>query len=206
MKIRNSLRMLVAVCTFAAAVQVRATPTLLVNGGGVLIGANNVSVQGMLYNVRFKDGSCDALFNGCDASTFTFKTGNDAAAAARALLEQVFVDGPAGNFDSIPSKTFGCQSDVECDTHIPYLTWQGPDYLDVTSIYAWNTQGKEEQNVGMSVDPSFWDFSPMDFQNYATFEFVGPAPVDVPEPSSLALIGLAAAGINFTVRRRKTKN
>ena len=56
--------------------------TLLVNGSGILLGAEGVNVGGTLYDVEFVDGTCIALFDGCDlaADDFTFTT---QAAAAR---------------------------------------------------------------------------------------------------------------------------
>jgi hypothetical protein len=60
--------------------------------GGQLHGAFGVDVGGTLYNVEFLDGTCIALFNGCDAvSDFTFQSSALAAAASQALLDQVFL-------------------------------------------------------------------------------------------------------------------
>ena len=73
-----------------------AIPTLVVNGGQ-LDGATGVEVDGTLYDVLFMDGTCIALFNGCDAvSDFTFQTQAAALLAATALLNDVFVDGASG--------------------------------------------------------------------------------------------------------------
>lgn len=81
--------------------------TLIVDGSGQLRGAAGVDVGGTLYDVTFREGTCTALFDGCDdPSDFTFTTLTDAQAASQALLNQVFIDGPAGNFVS-PSLTFG---------------------------------------------------------------------------------------------------
>jgi hypothetical protein len=60
--------------------------------GGQLHGAFGVDVGGTLYNVEFLDGTCIALFNGCDAvSDFTFQSSALAASASQALLDQVFL-------------------------------------------------------------------------------------------------------------------
>jgi len=77
--------------------------------GGQLHGASNVLVDGSLYDVQFLNGSCITLYNGCDeVSDFTFQTEASALLASQALLDQVFLDGPSGNFDSVPSLTNGC--------------------------------------------------------------------------------------------------
>ena len=83
---------------------------LIVNGSGILTGATGVNVNGTLYDVTFVDGSCVSLFDGCDSvSDFDFSSADDAGDASQALLNQVFLDGPDGNFDSAPQElTFGC--------------------------------------------------------------------------------------------------
>ena len=73
-------------------------------------------MDGNLYDVQFLDGTCIGLYNGCDEiSDFTFQTQSSAALASQALLDQVFLDGPLGNFDSDPTLTFGCSSFYECE-------------------------------------------------------------------------------------------
>ena len=83
--------------------------TLLVNGSGILTGATGVDVDGTLYDVEFVDGTCVALFDGCDSVTdFTFSSEADALAASQALLDQVFLDTAQGDFDADPGLTSGC--------------------------------------------------------------------------------------------------
>lgn len=82
---------------------------VLVVDGGILTGAKGVDVGGILYNVEFVDGTCPSLFNGCDESTdFVFTDIDSALLATAALLDQVFIDGPDGPFDTDPSLTAGC--------------------------------------------------------------------------------------------------
>src|SRR5262245_51552264 len=71
-------------------VAAQAAPTLVVNGT-TLTGARNVDVNGTLYDVDFLDGTCVAIFSGCNAiSDFTFQSDLSAQAASQALLDQVF--------------------------------------------------------------------------------------------------------------------
>ena len=71
-----------------------ATAADLVVVGGELRGANRVDVNGTLYDVEFVDGTCSALFNGCDAlEDFTFRNEASAEAASLALTSQVFLNG-----------------------------------------------------------------------------------------------------------------
>lgn len=91
----------------------QAAPVLQVSGG-ILQGAQGVDVNGTLYDVSFRDGSCVDLYGGCDAlSDFTFTTAAAVNAASRALLDQVLRDGAAGNFDSNPALTNGCTGNQE---------------------------------------------------------------------------------------------
>ncbi len=95
--------------------------------GGQLHGASDVLVDGALYDVQFLDGTCIDLFDGCDdVSDFTFQTQAASFLASQALLDQVFLDGVSGLFDSVPNLTAGCniylapEHVVECTAYTPY--------------------------------------------------------------------------------------
>ena len=99
----------------------QASPILIVNGSGILTGATGVNVGGTLYDVEFVDGTCVALFTGCDQpSDFTFTTAADADVASQALLDQVLLDTGVGAFDSNPALTFGCSNSIICFVDTPY--------------------------------------------------------------------------------------
>jgi len=71
---------------------------------GQLLGASSVDAGGTLYNVEFLDGTCIDLYSGCDeVSDFTFQSFGAAQLASQALLDQVFIDGVDGLFDSDPT-------------------------------------------------------------------------------------------------------
>ena len=90
--------------------------------GEPLIGAQNVLVNGTLYDVTFMKGTCVELFDGCDEVTdFMINDAATARAAAEALLDQVFVAG----YDSNPDHTYGCfifrrKPKYSCTVHVPY--------------------------------------------------------------------------------------
>ena len=88
---------------------------------GILHGAQEIQVGNMLYDISFQEGTCIGLFDNCDdVNDFPFSTLAAAADANLALLDQVFVDGTAGLFDSIPSLTFGCENaDNQCVVQTP---------------------------------------------------------------------------------------
>ena len=55
---------------------------LNVDGGGNLLGASNVDIGGVLYNVEFVDDSCINVFDGCDEEIdFDFSSLAEAAEA-----------------------------------------------------------------------------------------------------------------------------
>lgn len=95
-----------------------------------LLGATNVDVNGILYDVSFQDGTCSELFNGCDQlSDFTFINESDATAAAQALMDQVLLDiiFPGTTFlnayDTFPHLVAGCETASQftgCHIMTPY--------------------------------------------------------------------------------------
>lgn len=76
--------------------------------GGQLQGASDVIVGTSSFDVEFLDGTCAALFDGCNQpGDFAFSDETTALDAAQALLDQIFVDVPGGAFDSDPRLTRG---------------------------------------------------------------------------------------------------
>lgn len=195
MKIVNTLRVLVTVCTLAFTAHATAAPILLVSNG-ILTGATGVVVGAKLYDVTFADGTCSSLFNGCKQSDLPFSNSLDAFLAFKALLDQVLIDGPQGNFDSVPSKTFGCTNVSQCNTYIPYEVNAGLYYAAKLENFGSNLIDIRSPRATLSM--GFNSTSNL-FTNFAVFT---PTAADIPEPSSIALISLAMAGLAFTRRRK----
>jgi hypothetical protein len=169
--------------------------------GGQLQGATNVNVGGVLYDVDFVDGTCIALFDGCDENDdFTFKTNADGLLAAQALLDQVFLDGPLGNFDTHPEFTTGCSDTDLCFPIIPYSVDnpQFPGYLKVAVAYNRNpTYGTDSTSYNFFTHPT-WDVTDYTNRNYAIFT----KSAVVAEPTALPLLGTGLLAL-FIIQRRR---
>lgn len=201
MKLFATLRTLLTTSLIVASTAATATPTLLVQDGK-LTGANNVNVGGTLYNVTFQDGTCISVFKGCVQSEFVFTTPATASAAAQALLDQVFVDGPAGNFDTESNTTVGCTDLSNCWTRVPQTSTAYQLYY-VSAINQFTPTGTRQglstpRSIAMLND----DTATSIYSNWAVFKLATPEST-VPEPGTIALLGLALAGMTV-LRRRKS--
>jgi hypothetical protein len=100
---QRRVALLVAFLIIASSVNAQTVPTF--DGAGNLTGAKAVNVLGTLYDVAFVDGTCVAVFGGCDEVTdFTFHFLNDAKAGAQAVVDFVV----AAGFGNKPKDIFGC--------------------------------------------------------------------------------------------------
>ncbi len=163
--------------------------------GGELVGATNVDVDGVLYNVEFLDGSCIGLFSGCDSlGDFDFPNEASAQAAAQALLDQVFLDGLDGAFDSEPALTRGCLAASECSPLIPYAF--GGD--GVSLLAAVNRDPSQADFTQFTSLPTSFDAVGNSFFTYAVF-------TPVPEPGTALLLGGGLALLSAHRKARSTK-
>jgi len=178
-----------------------ASATVILNvAGGQLTGAQNVDVGGTLYDVTFEDGTCIALFSGCNStSDFAFTDAASATQAAQALLDQVFIDIPFSfQFDSDPTLTRGCENLFNCNLDIPY---GAPTASTVNIAQAINDSNEPSDRTTTTF--GFVDTDLTSFRSGTYALFTRSAPASIPEPGTwlLYLVGLALLA-GFTRRRR----
>lgn len=101
--------------------------TQIIDGSGQLLGATDVDVNGVLYNVEFKADSFANIFG--DMSSLILVADNNAAEDfARALLNQVLINTTEGSFDTDPELTFGCTAITSCAIHTPLQIATSPGF------------------------------------------------------------------------------
>jgi hypothetical protein len=200
MKTANTLRTLAVACAFVVTANASASPTLLVDSNGILVGVKNLDVSGTLYDVAIGDGSCNSLFNGCSSGAFAFQTVGTARSASDALFNSLLT----AEFYNMPSRTSGCTSTIDCFIAIPYEVSTGSGGFQATAacIFAPGI-GNGSGGCGVSARADFDSSESSLSGNRVTFgRFQLAAPTDIPEPSSLALFGLAMGGLAFNRRRK----
>jgi len=175
---------------------------LIVNGSGQLTGATGVIVNGGSYDVVFLDGTCASLFSGCDSSSdFTFQNAVDATTAANALFGQVFIDGPSGNLDSLPTTVFGCPVGPSCFAIIPYAL-EPLSVLDVAVAFNETSEALDNTSLGpMNAD---FDSSVGHSGGVGVWAVFNPTAA-VPEPSTWALMLLGFCAIGASMRSRSRR-
>jgi hypothetical protein len=170
---------------------------LHIDGDGILTGASGVEVAGSLYDVRFLDGSCAALFAGCDdaAQDFVFASSAAASLAAQALLDQVLIDTGAGAFDSQPDLTSGCSLSGFCSVYVAFAVSDGL----VSIVFAENFFSGDDSVIEILV-PVDLDATDSSVITYAVW-----SPVTVPEPGTFGLLALGLAVGSLMLGRKAAR-
>lgn len=101
-----------------------------------------------------------------------------AEVAVQALLDRVFLDGPAGNFDTNPALVFGCCNPVECSAIVPFAIKPGGVVLAVPATN--NLPGQRAQVIKIPIGENTGS---SDGRGFARFTMA--TATAVPEPNSV---------------------
>ena len=198
----NKLKVLAAtfLVNIAFVVSSHAAVILQVNSDGQLTGATGVTVLGELYDVKFTDGTCIDLFTGCSGPIHFMFALHTADSASRALLDVVFV----GEYDTNPEKTIGIEATSIGYILTPYSAWCNTWNCTTNVHYSVALNGNSTQPDGIAGGsmPTTWDLTEDDRFVYAVWAKHVPAASTVPEPSTGALLGVAALALIWSKRRR----
>ena len=182
--------------------------------GGRLMGASNVIVNGAAYTVEFTDVACGGFYPACSNDLFVFQTDAAARAASTALLDQVFLDGPLGAFDTDVWLTNGCVSANGCIVTTPFRlesTWAvvGVQAINAPPSSTYLFDGVDPGLVFWPIEQSGAIYAAGALAKWGVFTSPPPPPPPpppqpnlIPEPATLALVAAALLGISATRRRR----
>jgi hypothetical protein len=164
--------------------------TLIVDDQGILTGAEGVEVDGKFYDVSLVPENCDGAYDGCQEGNFDFTTAVEAELATQALLDQVFIDGPQGNFDTNFNRTIGCERNTSiCAYRVAFS--EAADGRIGTAIAINSALETGDANILAT--------QPTNILNYARFELNN---AEVPVPGAIGLMATGLAG-SFVARRKR---
>lgn len=162
--------------------------TLIINNGQ-LTGANNIDVNGVLYDVTFVDGSFDEVFG----TTLMFDANNDGEALSfsNALLSSVLI----GIYDTDPELTLGCTQTDACSIFTSYSNSNG-------FVISRQTVNLADGGVDYVSTSSVNENS--DFNNFPGAVIADWSISTVPIPAAAWLFGSGLLGLVGVARRKKT--
>ncbi|MEC5396668.1 hypothetical protein [Uliginosibacterium sp. H1] len=194
------LRTLLFALLVFASPAVLAAPVLLVQSGE-FVGADSVDVSGTLYDVRFVDGSCNALFAGCTSFTFTDFASADAASHA---LFALLTNAGDPSFYVPPPSVRGCEDPSMCHIVTPFGLNAAQDWVFNQAHRLYEAYGLPQYGFGQvgGVLPSI-DTTSSSLLVYAVWAPSRLVDGEVPEPQGVALAGIGIIALLMSRRRKQ---
>lgn len=202
MNLRHPIAALLLPLTLTVSTAALADPQAVTGADGAYLGFDGISVQGTLYDVRFVDGSFDALFGGVPQ----FALASQAGAAANALRLAI-VGVPA--LDAEPSRMHGCGSaaTLACYVLTPDAEYSSlPDDVDAVAVRNGREadavlNGLEAMGLPAGFDTALDNIGPGGVHSQV-WAIWSPAAA-VSEPGSLGLLAAGLGGIGASLARRR---
>jgi hypothetical protein len=193
----------VALLAVLAPLVAHSDPILQVSSDGQLTGATGVDVDGTLWDVVFSDGEWDySSGTGLPASTK-----EEADLFSQALLDQVLLDSSLGQFDTDPETAIGCFNLNVCIFYTPYFVDDVNTYFSLAFNQSPSTTLEDFVRDVPGILGLTGDFG--DATNWTlgvwTLSSTEPPtdpPTSVPEPGTLALLGIGLFGMGLARRRK----
>lgn len=172
-----------------------ATPIYQVSGGQ-LTGIQNIDVDGIFYDVEFKEGSFNSIFG--TTSNLAFTTMPDAFLATTALLAAL-VDGGGGlQLDTNPDTIFGCEASSEC-----YIMTPSSDFVNVVGNLLFAATLRNGSSEILDSDVQLFEVElTYDMSTDPDITYADWSLRKIPEPATLALMSLGLAGLGFVCRKK----
>ena len=107
-----------------------AAPTHIIDSGQ-LVGVDGLNVNGILYDVRFRDTSAQELFydSATNSYIFDFNTREESHAASVALFDSIKI------YENYPEDIFGTEDETYAYIETPYLLYSMFPYSYVYASY-----------------------------------------------------------------------